>query len=251
MPIIIKNQREQEIMRKGGKILGTVLSELEKMIKPGITTIDLDRYAEKRIRELGGLPAFKGYQKFPCTLCTNINQEVVHTIPSRRALQTGDIISIDCGVIYQGLYTDSAITVAVGKIPPAVAKFIKTAYSALEKAVKIAKNGSTTYQISGAIEDEVTKNGYGIVKTLTGHGVGKNLHEDPYILNYRDKHHNAPLQAGMTIAIEPIITMGRSDIITLADGWTTETKDRSLAVQVEHTILITEKGAEILTKRPK
>lgn len=238
-------------MREGGKILGLILAELEKMVKPGISSLDLDKKAEDLMKEYKVKPAFKGYHGFPNVICTNVNDEVVHGIPNNRLLKEGDIITIDCGVIHGELYTDSAITVAVGKISPEIKKFIDIGYKALNKAIEAAKPGVRISTLSGIIQDIVEKNGYSIVRDLVGHGIGLELHEDPNIPNFRDSEIGPLLQVGMTIAIEPIITMGNFKVKTLSDGWTIVTKDKSLAVQVEHTIAITEKGSEILTKRPK
>ncbi len=238
-------------MIQAGKILGQVLSELKEKCLPGISTLELDQYAEKRIREQGALPGFKGYQGFPNTLCTNLNEQVVHGIPDTRPLQNGDIISIDCGVIIDGFYSDAAFTTAIGKVDPTVEKFIKTAYKALEKGIEAAQPGKRTSEISKAIEKVVKKEGYGIVRELTGHGLGQNLHEDPYIYNYATDDPGILIQPGMTFAIEPILTMHGEAIKTLSDNWTIITKDRSLSAQVEHSILITEKGPQILSIKPK
>lgn len=238
-------------MRAAGKILGEVLAELEKRIKPGITTKELDQIAEKMMLDAGTIPAFKDYKGFPASICTCINDEVVHGIPNNIPLEEGDLLTIDAGVILEGFYSDSAITVGVGKIKPEAQKMIDTATKALEKAIATARPGIRTNELSRAIEETIRKQGFGIVKELSGHGIGVALHEDPYILNYEEDHLGPIIQVGMTFAIEPIITLGSPKIKTLSDGWTIVTKDGSLAVQVEHTIAITEKGAEILTKRPK
>lgn len=238
-------------MRAAGKILGEVLAELEKHIKPGVTTEELDRIAEKMMAANGVIPAFKGYKGFPASICTCVNDEVVHGIPNNLPLEEGDLLTIDAGVILDGFFSDSAITVGVGKIKPQAQKLIDTATKALEKAIATARPGIRTNLLSRAIEETVHKQGFGIVKELSGHGIGVALHEDPYILNYEEEHLGPIIQVGMTFAIEPIITLGSAKIKTLRDGWTIVTKDGSLAVQVEHTIAITEKGAEVLTKRPK
>jgi methionyl aminopeptidase len=238
-------------MRESGKILGYVLSELEHAITPGIKTIELDQIAERLIKEKGGIPTFKGYRGFPGSICICINEEVVHGIPGNRVIQTGDIVTIDCGVTFNSFITDSAITVGVGPIEPAQQKLINTTQKALDNAIKTAKAGIRTTELSKIIEKTVRKQGYGIVEDLSGHGVGKNLHEDPLILNFYDGEPGPILQPGMTIAIEPIISMNSSKTKTLSDKWTIVTKDNSLAVQIEHTIAITEKGAEILTIRPR
>lgn len=237
-------------MKKAGQILGLVLAEVEKMIKPGITTKEIDLFAEKIILENGGKSVFKGYKGFPATCCICINDEVVHGIPGNRIVKDGDLVTVDCGVNFQGFIADSAITVPVGAISNQADKLIKTAYKALERGIEAAKPGMRTTEISKAIENVVRREGFGIVEDLSGHGVGTSLHEDPYILNFYDGMPGPIIQPGMTFAIEPIITLGSNKTKTLDDDWTIVTTDGSLAVQVEHTIAITEKGAEILTKRP-
>jgi len=238
-------------MRKSGYILGLVLAELEKFIRPGLPTMEVDRLAEKIIRSQGGEPAFLGYRGFPASICISINEEVVHGIPGSRIIREGDLITVDCGVSYQGMITDSAITVGVGKISRPAEKLLRTAYKALDKAVEMVRPGLRTTEISKTIEATVRKQGFGIVEDLSGHGVGFKLHEDPYIFNFYNGTPGPIMRPGMTFAIEPIITMVPGSTKTLKDGWTIVTKDGSLAVQVEHTLAITEKGAEILTKRPK
>lgn len=238
-------------MKKAGQILGLVLGEVEKFIKAGQTTKEIDLFAEKLILENGGKPIFKGYRGFPASTCICINEEVVHGIPGNRTVNEGDIVTIDCGVSYQGFIADSAITVGVGSIKPELEKLIRTAYKALEKGIAAAHPGSRTTEISKAIEEVVRKQGFGIVEDLSGHGVGLKLHEDPYILNFYDGEPGPVIQPGMTFAIEPIITLGDHHTKTLSDKWTIVTKDGSPAVQVEHTIVITDKGAKILTNRPK
>jgi methionyl aminopeptidase len=240
-----------KLMKKSGQILGLVLGEIEKTIRAGMTTKDIDLFAEQIIRDQGGHPSFKGYRGFPASVCISINEEVVHGIPGDRVIREGDVVTVDCGVTYQGLITDSAITVGVGKITPDAQKLIRTAYKALDKALSIARPGIRTTELSKVIEETVRKQNFGIVEDLSGHGVGFSLHEDPFILNFYDNHPGPIMRPGMTLAIEPIITMGSAQTKTLKDGWTIVTKSGCLAVQVEHTIAITEKGAEILTKRPK
>lgn len=240
-----------KLMKEAGRILGFVLSEIEKMIKPGITTLELDQYAEKTIKSMGGEPAFIGYNGFKHSVCACINDEVVHGIPGNRKIMAGDLVTIDCGVNYQGFIADSAITVATEGASNEAKKLLNTAYKALEKAISIAKPGIRTSEFGKIIEKTVKKAGFNIVEDLSGHGIGTALHEDPYILNFDNGEQGPIMQAGMTFAIEPIITLGSNKTKTLQDGWTIVTKDGSLAVQVEHTIAITEKGAEILTKRPK
>ena len=251
LKISIKDDRELNHMREGGKMLGQILHELEKMIKPGVFTSQLNEKAEEMMKEFKVIPSFKGYQGFPAAICACVNEQVVHGIPGEYELKEGDIISVDCGVYHQGLHTDSAITVAVGKIDENAQKFINTAEKALKRAIETAGPGVRVRTISSVIQDIVEKKGYSVIYDLTGHGIGKNLHEDPIVPNFRDSEPGPMLQPGMTIAIEPIFSMGKPEIKLLRDGWTYVTFDRSLAIQVEHTIAITQKGAEILTKRPQ
>ncbi len=248
--ISIKNRQEIQIMHEGGKILGLILHELGLMIAPGVSTGDLNRKAEELMRQYGVEASFKGYRGYPASICANINEEVVHGIPGPRKIKEGDNVTIDCGVFYKGFHTDSAIACGAGKISEEKQKFISTIEKALRKAIEAVRPGIRVREISGVIQDTVEKNGYSAVRDLVGHGVGQQLHEDPQIPNFRDSDPGPILQAGMTIAIEPIIAMGKCDVKILKDGWTFVTCDGSPAAQVEHTVAITEKGAEILTKRP-
>jgi len=251
MKIGIKDENELKLMRESGRILGLILHELGKHIQPGITGLDLDAIAEKMMKDYGVLPSFKGYKGFPNVTCINVNEQVVHGIPSNIPFKNGDKVTVDCGVIYQKFHSDSAITKVAGTANHEVAKLINTAEKALKKAIETAKPGIRIRTISGVIQDIIEKNGYSVVHDLIGHGIGLNMHEDPQVPNFRDSDPGPILQPGMTIAIEPIFTMGKSDVKTLKDGWTIVTVDGSWAVQVEHTIAITSKGCEILTKRPE
>lgn len=254
--ISIKEEKELRCMRESGRILGEILARLEQMVKPGVTGLEIDAEAEKLMRDFGVTPSFKGYRgsqgspPFPHVICANVNDQVVHGMPSNRPLQEGDIITVDCGVIYQGFHSDSAFTKGAGAITPAAQKLIKTAEKALEKGIQKAIAGARVGHISAIIEDTITKEGFSVVDELVGHGIGTELHEDPQVPNFRDRDMGPILQVGMTIAIEPIITMGKKELKLEKDGWTYVTLDHSLAVQVEHTIAITPKGPEILTKRP-
>lgn len=250
MTISIKDDREIKIMREGGKILGMILSELEKMLQEGVCGLEIDQKAELLMKQYSVLPSFKGYRGFPNVICFNVNDQVVHGIPGKEPLKNGDIVTIDCGVIHRDFHTDSAIAKGIGMINPELEKFLNTAEKALQKGIEAAKPGARIRRVSGAIQDIVEKNGYSVVRDLAGHGIGKSLHEDPYVPNFRDNYHGPILQVGMTIAIEPIFTMGNGKVKTLMDNWTIVTADGSYATQVEHTVLITQKGAEILTKRP-
>jgi len=249
MNIPIKTDGEIEAMRHGGKILAQVLEETMKRAAPGISTWELDRFAEEMIRRLGAAPAFKGYHGFPGTLCTNINEVVVHGIPKKNEiLKEEDLFTIDCGVIYKGLYTDAARSKVIGNGSADKVLMVKTAYQALSSAIDTAKPGVRLGEISKTIQNIIEAAGFSVVRDLTGHGVGKKLHEEPIILNFFDGDMGPFLKPGMTLAIEPIFSMGSSEIITLKDNWTITTDDNSCAIQVENTILITQDGNEILTE---
>ncbi len=245
----IKTPAEISAMRIGGKILGEVLSATCKMAKPGISTYELDQFAENFIRSKGATPAFKGFHGFPATLCTAINEVIVHGIPRKdEILKNGDLLTIDCGVTYKNLCTDAARSIIVGdKEEPEKKRMIEVATKALEEATKILKDGTPVNQIGKIIEAIVQSAGYKIIKELTGHGLGHSLHEPPCITNHFDPSEKSILKEGMTIAIEPIFSISSEKMITKSDNWTLVTSDNSLAVQVENTILITKTGHEVLT----
>lgn len=251
MKIGIKDDHELKLMRESGRILGLILHELGKHIKPGVTGLELDAMAEKMMKDHGVISSFKGYKgTYKYVTCINVNEQVVHGIPTGIPFQEGDKVTVDCGVVYQKFHSDSAITKGVGTISPELTRFIATAEKALKKAIDTAKAGIRVRSISGVIQDIIEKNGYSVVEDLIGHGIGLHLHEDPQVPNFRDRDPGPILQPGMTIAIEPIFTMKKTRLKTLKDGWTIVTVDGTPAVQVEHTIAITQKGCEILTKRP-
>jgi methionyl aminopeptidase len=251
--IEIKSHREIAIMRQAGKIVATVLKEISELIKPGMTTADLDTYAERRIREMGAVPSLKGYRGFPATLCTSINNEAVHGIPSsKRVIQSGDVLKVDTCAYYQGFHGDSCITIPVGEVSLEAATFIRVAEEALYKGIEQVKAGNYLMNIAGAVQDHVEANGCSIIEDLTGHGVGRNLHEEPSVFFFRTRGlPNVKLRAGMTITIEPILSAGSKDTRLLPDRWTVVTVDNSLAAQFEHTVLVTQDGCEILTDRTK
>ncbi|MBI4231811.1 type I methionyl aminopeptidase [Candidatus Peregrinibacteria bacterium] len=249
MAIPIKNSEEIKAMRESGKILAEVLEECIKRAKPGVSTLELDKFAEEFIIKKGGKPAFKGYHGFPCTLCTAINEIIVHGIPNQnQILKEGDLFTVDCGVIYQGMYTDAARSTGIGEISKDKNRLLKTAKKALNQAIDLAKPGVHLGKISKEIQKIIEDEGFHVIYDLTGHGVGKTLHEEPIVTNYWDGSPGEVLAEGMCIAIEPIFSTTTSKMKTLKDGWTIVTSDNSPSVQEEHTILITEKGAEILTK---
>jgi methionyl aminopeptidase len=249
--IEIKSPREIEIMRQSAKIVATVLKEISEMVQPGMTTADLDAYAEKRIREMDATPSFKGYHGFPASICASVNNEVVHGIPNpKKVLKTGDVLKVDTGAFHQGFHGDSCITIAVGEVSPTAAKLIRIAEESLYKGIEQVKAGNYLMDIAGAIQDHVETNGFTIVEDFTGHGVGRNLHEEPSVFNFRTREMpNVKLRAGMTLAIEPILNAGSRFTRILADRWTAVTVDNGLSAQFEHTVLVTESGYEILTDR--
>ncbi len=249
----IKSEREIEIMRQAAKIVATVLKEISEMVEPGMTTADLDAYAEKRIREMEASPSFKGYHGFPGSICSSINNEVVHGIPSpKKVIRLGDVLKVDTGAYYNGFHGDSCITIAVGQVTPDAAKLIRVAEETLYKGIEQVKEGAYLLDIAGAIEDHVKANGFSVVEDFTGHGVGRNLHEEPSVFNFRTRElPNVKLKAGMTLAIEPILNAGSKFTRTLSDKWTAVTVDNSLSAQFEHTVLVTVDGYEILTDRTK
>jgi methionyl aminopeptidase len=251
--IELKSKREIEIMRESSRIVATVLKEINALVEPGMTTADLDAHAEKRIREMGATPSFKGYHGFPASICSSINNEVVHGIPSRKKIiRTGDVLKVDTGAFYEGFHGDSCITIAVGPVSDDAAKLITVAEEALYKGIEQVKEGNYLMDIAGAVQDHVEGNGFVVVEEFTGHGVGRNLHEEPSVFNFRTHEmRNVKLRAGMTLAIEPIVNAGSKHTKILRDRWTAVTVDRALSAQFEHTVLVTKTGYEILTDRAK
>ncbi len=247
----IKSTREVEIMRKASQIVATVLREINEMVEPGMTTGDLDKYAEKRIRDMGASPSFKGYHGFPASICASINNEVVHGIPSnKRFIQSGDLLKVDTGAYFNGYHGDSCITICVGEVSTLAQELSRVAKEALMAGLSQIKPKNTLLDIAGAIEDHVIANGFSVVEDYTGHGVGRNLHEEPSVFNFRTTDlPNVTLRKGMTLAVEPILNAGSKACRTLKDRWTVVTKDHSLSAQWEHTILVTSNGYEILTDR--
>ena len=250
--IHIKSAPEIEKMRRSAKIVATVLKEIQEITKPGMTTADLDEYAEQRIREMGATPSFKGYYGFPASICASVNNEVVHGIPNpKKVLRRGDVLKVDTGAFCDGFHGDSCITIAVGnKVSKDAAKLIAVAEESLYKGIEQVKAGNYLMDVAGAIEDCVKTNGFSVVEQYTGHGVGKNLHEAPSVFNFRTKWMpNVKLKAGMTLAIEPILNAGSKHTRVLRDRWTVVTVDNNLSAQFEHTVLVTKDGYEILTDR--
>ncbi len=246
--ITIKTPEEIKIMQESGKILANVLQKLEKMVKPGITTIELDRAAEALILSFGARPAFKNYNKFPYSLCASVNEDVVHGYPSDYKLKDGDVVGLDLGVVYKGYYSDMASTIAVGKVSFEAKRLIADTKKSLMVGIKKAKIGNTIGDIGNAIQKYVEPKGYGIIKDLCGHGIGKDLHEDPQIPNYGQKGEGEMLVEGMVICIEPMLSMGDWRLKRSKDGYGYATRDGSLSAHFEHTIAVTKSGPKILTK---
>lgn len=248
MSVTIKTAREIELMREAGRLLEKVHNELAEFVRPGISTLDIDRYGEKLIRSLGCTPNFLNYNGYPASICVSVNDEVVHGIPKKnRILQEGDIVSLDAGLIYKGYHSDAARTHAVGKISPEAQQLIDVTRNSFFEGIKYAKAGNHLYDISAAIGNYAQQFGYGVVRDLVGHGIGTHLHEDPQIPNFAQKRRGVRLIPGMTLAIEPMINQGRADVEWLNDDWTVVTQDGSLSAHYENTILITEGEPEILT----
>jgi len=247
--IILKTPVEIEKMRAAGKIVASVLTALKEAVVPDkMTTLDLDLMADTMVRSMGGIPSFKGYRGYPASICVSVNEEVVHGIPcSQRALRNGDIVGIDLGVYLDGYHADAAITVAVGEISAEASRLLKVTREALYKGLEMARPGGHLSDISHAIQRHVERHGYSVVRELVGHGIGRDLHEDPQIPNYGRAGRGPRLAAGMTLAIEPMVNIGSSQVEILSDQWTYVTKDRSLSAHFEHTIVITNKGYTILT----
>lgn len=248
MAVTIKSAKEIELMRESCRLLAQVHKELEYAIKPGMSTMDINILGDTLIRKMGCIPNFKDYNGYPASICTSVNDEVVHGIPSKhRILQEGDIISLDAGLIYKGYHSDAARTHAVGQVSPEAQKLMDVTKQSFFEGIKMAKAGNHLHDISNAIDAYVTPFGYGIVRDLVGHGIGTALHEDPQIPNFAQKRKGIKLQAGMTLAIEPMINMGRADVAWLDDDWTVVSEDGSLSAHYENTILITDGEPEILT----
>jgi len=249
MSVLIKSASEIEKMRTSGIALRKVHDAVKAAVRVGATTMDLENVAAAKIRELGAKSAFKGYHDYPAVLCTSVNNQVIHGIPSDRAvLRSGDIVSIDCGVVIDGFYSDAAVTHAVGDISPAAAKLLRVTEASLYAAIDKARVGGRLGDISNAVQVMCEKEGYGIVREFVGHGIGKSMHEDPQLPNFGPAGKGPRLKAGMVLAIEPMINLGTADVKVLEDGWTAITTDGSISAHFEHTVAITKDGPVILTR---
>jgi len=248
--VILKSAREVEHMRRAGKVVRLVLDTVREAVRPGATTLDLENAAEAKMNELGAKAAFKGYHGFPCVLCTSVNHEVVHGIPSKsRVLKEGDIVSIDCGAIVDGFYGDSAITVPVGvKIDKKTQRLLKATEASLQAAIDSVKPGATLGDIGAAVQEVVEAEGFSVVRDFVGHGIGTRMHEDPQVPNYGERGRGMKLREGMVLAIEPMVNAGKPGVEVLKDGWTAITQDGSMSAHFEHTVAVTATGAMVLTK---
>jgi len=246
--IHLKTQDEIEIMRQAGRIVAETLHMVENTIKPGMTTAELDRLIEDYIRSKNAIPAFKNYQGFPASACISINEEVVHGIPGNRVIKDGDIVSVDVGSIYEDFYGDSARTYAIGEISPDKAKLMEITEKSLMAGIDKARNGNKLGQVSAAVQEVAEAQGYGVVRQLVGHGIGRKMHEEPQVPNYGYPDEGPVLKTGMVIAIEPMINMGTYEVKTMPDGWTFVTADGMPSAHYEHTIAVTDSEPDILTK---
>jgi methionyl aminopeptidase len=254
--IIRKSPVELEKMRKAGMLVWSILQELARMVKPGVTTLDLETVAERMIKDAGAKPAFKGYYvpaaggKYPFVLCTSVNNEIIHGMPSqKRVLKTGDIVSIDTGVELNGYFGDSAITVPVGEVSPEVQRLLRVTEEALELAIDKVRPGNRLFDVCGTVERHVTTNGFSVVREYVGHGIGTKLHEEPQVPNYVDRRNENPrLKEGMVLAIEPMVNAGQPEARLLPDRWTAVTKDGSYSAHFEHCVAVTSNGPWVLTR---
>jgi len=245
--IIYKTEDELRRLRASGGIVGLVLRELRPLVKAGARTADLDAYAERRTRELGAKPAFKGYRGYPATLCVSVNEEIIHGLPSPRVLREGDVVSIDFGVLYDGFYGDAARTYAVGEVGPVARNLIRTAEASFRRGVERMVEGNRVSDISAAVQSSVEAQGFSVIRSFVGHGIGQALHEEPQVPNFGFPGRGPKIRRGLVLAIEPMIAAGDWEVEILSDGWTAVTRDRSLAAHYEETVALTARGTEILS----
>lgn len=246
--IIYKSSAEIDLMREAGRILAEALARLQAMARPGVTLLDLDREVDRFIRSRGCIPGFKGYQGFPNSLCTSVNNQVVHGIPTNRRLREGDLLSLDCGLIHQGFWADAGVSVGIGEIAPSTAHLLKATREALYVGIGQAKVGNRIGDISAAIQQYVEAEGFSVVRQYVGHGIGRDMHEDPQVPNFGTPGRGPLLKPGMVLAIEPMVNAGGPEVAVLGDGWTVVTADQSLSAYFEHSVAIAPSGPEILTE---
>ncbi len=248
--IVLKSPREIELMRQGGRILAGVVEMLGELVRPGLSTLEIDEEVEAFITRRGARPAFKGYRGFPATVCVSINEEIVHGIPSaHRRLKEGDIVGLDLGCIVEGYYADCAVTVPIGEVPPAVQKLLDVTRESLELALAECRPGRRLGDVSHTVQRHVEAHGLSVVRAFVGHGIGRALHEDPQVPNFGEPGRGPVLRPGMVLAIEPMVTMGSWEVKILDDGWTAVTQDGSLAAHFEHTVAVTENEPDVLTRQ--
>ncbi len=248
MAIVIRSPKEIAKMRRSGAALRGVLQVLRDSITPGMTTMDLEKIAEAGIADAGAVAAFKGYHGYPCVLCTSVNEEVVHGIPSaKRTLREGDVVSVDCGLIIDGYYADSATTLPVGKISESAKKLLETTERSLQAAISVVRSGATLGDVGAAVQEVVEEAGFSVVRDFVGHGIGTEMHEEPQIPNFGRRAQGIKLRQGMVLAIEPMVNAGQHKVRVLEDGWTAVTVDGSLSAHFEHTVAVLAEGAEVLT----
>lgn len=246
--IICKSPAEIEKLRRSGRLVREILEELRGQVRPGVSTLELEKYAEKRLAEAGAKPAFKGYRGFPCCLCTSVNEEIVHGIPSGRRLKEGDIISLDLGAVLEGFYGDSALTVPVGEISGESRKLLRVTEEALEVAIGKVRLGNRLGDISAAVQEYVEKHGFSVVRDMVGHGIGRELHEEPQVPNFGLPGHGPALKEGMVFAIEPMVNTGGYEMRILDDNWTAVTVDGTKSAHFEHMVAVTRNGPDVLTR---
>lgn len=246
--IICKSPAEIEKLRRSGRTARAILEEMRDSVKPGVTTLDLERQAEKRLAALGARAAFKGYRGYPCNLCASVNDQIIHGIPSVRRLAEGDIVSLDMGVILDGYYGDSALTVPVGKISEPLARLLRVTEESLELAIQKVKLGNRLGDVSATVQVHAEKNGYNVVREFVGHGIGRELHEEPQVPNYGEFGRGPVLKEGMVLAIEPMVTEGSQALRVLADNWTAVTLDGGYSAHFEHMVAVTRNGPDVLTR---
>ena len=247
--IVCRSKAEIEKLRRCGRMVSEVLQETMQRVRPGLTTLDLEKFVERRLAELGARPAFKGYRGYPCCLCASVNQEIIHGIPTaRRQLREGDIVSLDLGVILDGYYGDSALTVPVGNIPEELERLLRITRECLSLGIAQAKAGNRVGDVSAAVQEHAESSGYSVVKEFVGHGIGRALHEEPQVPNYGQRGHGPRLREGMVIAIEPMLNSGGAEVRILDDQWTAVTADGGYSAHFEHMVAITSNGADVLTQ---
>jgi methionyl aminopeptidase len=249
MAVMIKTSREIEKMRRAGSVVRELLEAVRPHVKAGATTLDLEAVAAAKVQELGVKPAFKGYRGYPCVLCTSVNSEVVHGIPSaKKVLRDGDIVSIDTGVVIDGFYGDSAMTVGVGTLPARTRQLLDVTEASLARGIEVVKAGATLGDIGAAVQQVVEAEGFSVVREFVGHGIGSQLHEDPQVPNFGQRGRGMKIREGMVFCIEPMVNLGKPGVETLSDGWTAVTTDGSLSAHFEHTVAVTPDGVDVLTR---